>query len=82
MEMMFPKYANWVSIKWTKESAKSILRKYNEIEKEIGGEQELPPVVDLFKEMQDGFDNVAEDAIIYSTTFRIEMLSCQLPSLK
>jgi hypothetical protein len=64
MEMMFPKYANWVSIKWTKESAKSILRKYNEIEQEIGGEQELPPVVDLFKEMQDGFDNVAEDAII------------------
>ncbi len=64
MEMMFPKYANWVSIKWTKESAKFILQKYSEIEEQIGSEQELPPVTDLFKEMQDGFDNVAEDAII------------------
>jgi hypothetical protein len=28
MEMMFPKYSNWVTIKWTKESAESIIRKY------------------------------------------------------
>jgi hypothetical protein len=38
-----------------------ILQKYSEIEEQIGSEQELPPVTDLFKEMQDGFDNVAED---------------------
>jgi hypothetical protein len=29
MEMMFPKYSNWVTIKWTKESAESIIRKPN-----------------------------------------------------
>jgi hypothetical protein len=28
MEMMFPKYSNWVTIKWKKESAESIIRKY------------------------------------------------------
>jgi hypothetical protein len=45
MEMMFPKYSNWVTIKWTKESAESIIRKYQEVVEQLDG-QEAPPIND------------------------------------
>jgi hypothetical protein len=45
MEMMFPKYSNWVTIKWTKESAESIIRKYQEVVEQLNG-QEAPPIED------------------------------------
>jgi hypothetical protein len=45
---MFPKYSNWVTIKWTKESAESIIRKYQEVVEQLDG-QEAPPILDIFK---------------------------------
>jgi hypothetical protein len=39
------------------------LRKYQEVVEQLDG-QEAPPILDIFKNMQDGFDNVAEDSII------------------
>jgi mannose/fructose-specific phosphotransferase system component IIA len=39
MEMMFPKYSNWVTIKWTKESAESIIRKYQEVVEQLDGQE-------------------------------------------
>jgi hypothetical protein len=63
MEMMFPKYSNWVTIKWKKESAESIIRKYQEVVEQLNG-QEAPPIEDIFKNIQDGFDNISEEAII------------------
>jgi hypothetical protein len=41
MEMMFPKYSNWVTIKWTKESAESIIRKYQEVVEQLNGPSNL-----------------------------------------
>jgi hypothetical protein len=38
MEMMFPKYSNWVQIKWTKESAESIIKKYQEVVEQLNGQ--------------------------------------------
>jgi hypothetical protein len=52
MELMFPKYSNWVQIKWTKESAESIVKKYQEVVEQLNG-QEAPPIFDIFKNMQD-----------------------------
>jgi hypothetical protein len=46
-------------IKWTKESAESIIRKYQEVVEQLNG-QEAPPIEDIFKNIQDGFDNVRE----------------------
>jgi hypothetical protein len=45
MELMFPKYSNWVQIKWTKESAESIVKKYQEVVEQLNG-QEAPPIFD------------------------------------
>jgi L-arabinose isomerase len=52
-----------VTIKWTKESAESIIRKYQEVVEQLNG-QEAPPIEDIFKNIQDGFDNISEEAII------------------
>ena len=74
MEMMFPKYSNWVQIKWTKESAESIIKKYQEVVEQLNG-QEAPPIFDIFKNMQDGFDNVAENSIIRMNRADVKLLA-------
>jgi hypothetical protein len=40
-------------IYWTKESAESIIRKYQEVVEQLNG-QEAPPIEDIFKNIQDG----------------------------